>query len=293
MELKLKFFTGKKGNVISRLPNGKIVLPNFSPIPGEEYLVEVEEKGRYAVARLHQHKFYVIVNYEPPYSFVFRECKCGYFELIEKTTEPIETVIKKYKPVNADEILQNLKKLENLRKQYHEKLQHYLAIFKTIPTPPKINRIEWTEWVEGEGTKVPVGAKIISEYEKEVMTWSELRAGDVYAGSTLVDEGEHVAVPEGSKKVKVYRYTYPIKRSKIENLNEIQKWFDGLTAEQKYAITWLDVFSNTDENNEYALECAIDEITCGNITQTEEKLTSYSNPVILAQVVLLLKQKYG
>jgi hypothetical protein len=48
---------GRKGDVILRLSNGKIVLPRgFTPREGEWYLIEVlEDRGRYAIATLHQH----------------------------------------------------------------------------------------------------------------------------------------------------------------------------------------------------------------------------------------------
>jgi len=50
----LKFFMGRRGDVISRLPNGKIVLParGFEPRLGEEWEVEIiQEKERVAIAR--------------------------------------------------------------------------------------------------------------------------------------------------------------------------------------------------------------------------------------------------
>lgn len=83
--MRLKFFRGKNGRIISRLPSGKIVLParGFNPSLGKEYLVEIVEKERYAIAYPHEHKFYIVINYEPPRAFVYRICECGHWELIE------------------------------------------------------------------------------------------------------------------------------------------------------------------------------------------------------------------
>ena len=48
---------GKRGDVILELPSGKIALPRgFTPQEGEWYDVDVvEDRGRYAIVRLHQH----------------------------------------------------------------------------------------------------------------------------------------------------------------------------------------------------------------------------------------------
>ncbi len=53
-----KFFIGRKGNLISRLPNGKIVIPrDFEPVEEKSYLVDIDERERYAFAYLHKHRF--------------------------------------------------------------------------------------------------------------------------------------------------------------------------------------------------------------------------------------------
>lgn len=48
----LKFYTGRYGKVISRLQDGKIVLParGFAPEDGEEWEVRLEEKDRFCIA---------------------------------------------------------------------------------------------------------------------------------------------------------------------------------------------------------------------------------------------------
>ena len=47
---------GRRGDVILELENGKIALPrDFVPREWEWYTVEVEDRGRYAIAYLHQH----------------------------------------------------------------------------------------------------------------------------------------------------------------------------------------------------------------------------------------------
>jgi hypothetical protein len=49
---------GRKGpnDIILRLPNGKIALPRgFTPQEGEWYLIEIEDRGNYAIAQLHNH----------------------------------------------------------------------------------------------------------------------------------------------------------------------------------------------------------------------------------------------
>jgi len=71
----LKFFMGKKGDVISRLPSGKIVLParGFNPRVGEEWEVEITEKERVAFA----HPLHRIVEKERT---VLKKFKCGHTE---------------------------------------------------------------------------------------------------------------------------------------------------------------------------------------------------------------------
>ena len=64
--LELRAFRGRKGNIIFRLPNGKIALPKgFSPIQGLRYKVEIiTEKERYAFVRLHQCTLETWFDYE-------------------------------------------------------------------------------------------------------------------------------------------------------------------------------------------------------------------------------------
>jgi len=71
----LTFFRGRRGNVISRLPNGKIVLPvrGFQPRVGEEWEVEIQEKERVAIA----HPLRRIVERERT---VLKKFKCGHTE---------------------------------------------------------------------------------------------------------------------------------------------------------------------------------------------------------------------
>jgi len=68
---------GKKGDVVLRLPNGKIAFPlDFQPQEGEAYLVEVvEERERYARVRLHRHEY--TVNVKPDLEFYYVEVKCA------------------------------------------------------------------------------------------------------------------------------------------------------------------------------------------------------------------------
>jgi len=69
----LKFFMGRRGDVISRLPSGKIVLParGWKPQAGEEWEVELVERERVAIARpLHR-----IVEKERQ---VLKKFKCGH-----------------------------------------------------------------------------------------------------------------------------------------------------------------------------------------------------------------------
>lgn len=54
--MRVKFFLGRRGNVIGRLENGKIVLPLLEGFPrppqdGETWEVEIDEKERYAFAK--------------------------------------------------------------------------------------------------------------------------------------------------------------------------------------------------------------------------------------------------
>ncbi|MHC1624882.1 MAG: hypothetical protein ACXQS2_02680 [Methermicoccaceae archaeon] len=69
----LKFFMGRRGDVISRLPSGKIVLParGWKPRAGEEWEVELVERERVAIA----HPLHRIVEKERP---VLRKFKCGH-----------------------------------------------------------------------------------------------------------------------------------------------------------------------------------------------------------------------
>ena len=76
----LTFFKGKKGDVISRLPSGKIVVidrrARNKPLPGEKWEVEIEEKERVAIARpLHR-----IVKKQV---LTFAEYKCGHREQLD------------------------------------------------------------------------------------------------------------------------------------------------------------------------------------------------------------------
>ena len=77
MVRKLKFFRGKKGGVISRLPSGKVVLPvrGFNPSPGEEWVVEIAEKERYAIAK----PVAKIVKREVR---IYEKYKCGHTKLV-------------------------------------------------------------------------------------------------------------------------------------------------------------------------------------------------------------------
>jgi len=77
-----KAVRGKKGDVVLRLPSGKIAFPTgFQPKEGEEYLVEVvEERERYAVVRLHKHEYVVSVKPDLDCYYVEVRCKkCGQF----------------------------------------------------------------------------------------------------------------------------------------------------------------------------------------------------------------------
>jgi len=71
---------GKKGDVVLRLPSGKIAFPlDFQPQEGEAYLVEVvEERERYARVRLHQHELAASVRPDLECYYVEVRCtKCG------------------------------------------------------------------------------------------------------------------------------------------------------------------------------------------------------------------------
>jgi len=71
--LTLTFFRGRKGDVISRLPSGKVVLParGFQPRAGEEWEVEIFERERVAIA----HPLHRIVEKE---RLVLKKFKCGH-----------------------------------------------------------------------------------------------------------------------------------------------------------------------------------------------------------------------
>jgi len=83
MEYKIeiaKAVRGKRGDVVLRLPSGKIAFPlDFKPEEGETYLVEiVEERERYAKVRSHQHEYYVNIKQDLEYYYVEIICaKCG------------------------------------------------------------------------------------------------------------------------------------------------------------------------------------------------------------------------
>ena len=54
--MKARGARGRKGDIILELENGKIAFPRgFKPQEWEWYTVEVEDRGRYAIAYLHQH----------------------------------------------------------------------------------------------------------------------------------------------------------------------------------------------------------------------------------------------
>jgi len=55
--VRAKGIRGRRGDIILELENGKIAFPkDFTPKEWEWYLVEVEDRGRYALAWLHRHR---------------------------------------------------------------------------------------------------------------------------------------------------------------------------------------------------------------------------------------------
>lgn len=94
MQLQLTFFKGKKGNIISRLPSGKIVLPvrGFNPSPGEKWVVEIIEKERYAVAK-------PVSKIVTKKVRIYKKFKCGHKIFVDTETrevpenEPTEEII--------------------------------------------------------------------------------------------------------------------------------------------------------------------------------------------------------
>ena len=272
--MKLKFFRGRKGGVISRLPSGKIVLParGFNPLPGEEYAVEIEEKERYAIAHPHKHQFYTVINYEQPNVFVFKQCKCGHWELIDKVEDVDDAtllkLIEKYKPVNKDELLKSLKRKTTLKQEYEQKLQHYLEIFKMIPRPPTPEYIIKTKTITGTEEipeLIPEGAKIVRE--------------------SKVESGEQSAAGWVDYEITVYQWEKTIEYKECTNEEEIEQWASKLSPEQKYAITWLHKYHDADTDNEFALECAIYEQEYDS-TQSLVELTAYENSLTLAEAYL-------
>ena len=95
-----KFFKGKKGDIISRLPSGKIVLVNrnssYHPRDGEEWLCRVDfEKERFAV-----------VTPVTKDALVKSVYKCGHIEMKRVSVSEVKRHVDRLKLVGGDAVVE-------------------------------------------------------------------------------------------------------------------------------------------------------------------------------------------
>jgi len=184
---KFEFFKGKKGDIISRLPSGKIVLVNkkSSAIPrdGEEWLCRVDfEKERFAV-----------VTPLAKEALVKSVYKCGHIEMKRVSVSEVKRHIDKVKLVGGDAVVEyyypfycsecsECSKEEDSKRAVEEELNEFFEKAKKIiekMTPkPKFNeqfqKPTWQEDAKKFITEaVEKGQKVVEIDDMPAYGWYE------------------------------------------------------------------------------------------------------------------------
>lgn len=156
-----KFFKGKRGDVISRLPSGKIVLVNrkssVMPRDGEEWLCRVDfEKERFAVVTPLTKEVLVKSVY-----------KCGHIEMKRVSVSEVERHLDKLNMVGGDAVVEYYypfhcseccsKEVEEMEEEMKEKVEEELNEFfekakkiveKITPKPEFNKQFQKPTWQE-------------------------------------------------------------------------------------------------------------------------------------------------
>jgi len=135
-----KAVCGKRGDIILKLPDGKVAFPlGFTPREGEEYYVEiVEEREKYAKVQLHAHDYAVNVRLDNNYYYVEVYCrKCsqriygwnpGLVDWYEaRVPREVLQLIPNFEELRRHNI--ETKAREEKRKEYEEKVKRWKAEF--------------------------------------------------------------------------------------------------------------------------------------------------------------------
>ena len=154
--VRAKGIRGRRGDIILELENGKIALPRgFAPREWEWYLVEIEDRGNYAIAWLHRHRIVygicsmckTIVDKKKFSEFAEKWLNNALkWERINKIRNDIQFELRLYEQIkDLDEMIQRLyKELEKRPKTVMKICEHSIdSCFTEICADKKCVEIEY------------------------------------------------------------------------------------------------------------------------------------------------------
>jgi len=267
----LKFFRGRKGNLIAKLPSGKVALINRNAI-------NTPEENEYWVCRIdfEKQRFVVVTPLRKPKRvYVY---KCGHSSIHDSDKDEI---------IRCDYVCIDCQmeqwKVENLKAvpEAKRKLKHYADVLSTIPDPPEPTRITW-HTVEERICE-------LDDYDDD-----DGYIIEVYRGTTYeLEWGECPLFGEATVPVHTWFAVYRriINHTEVTNKKELEEWFSKLSTEQKKAIIFCYEWGTEwkDSLNEHAIaiknETVMDGLTQSMISLDDDVL----NLTALSAVNMLRK----